>query len=98
VNVASDAWQLTEAQAEYQARIASLTAELIRPRAGAFDEHAALPRELFDKLAHAGLLGVNVDEEYGGARVDHVRIGLMHHGIGTACSSVRSIITVHGMV
>ena len=70
----------------------------LRPHANAFDREEALPRALIARMATEGYLGTNIPAEYGGRPMDAVTYGLLHEEIGAACSSTRSLLTVHGMV
>lgn len=63
-----------------------------------WDQAGALPDDIVRKLGAAGLLGLSVPTEYGGSGADMVTVGQAHQAIGAACSSVRSVLTVHGMV
>ncbi|MGH9348309.1 MAG: acyl-CoA dehydrogenase family protein [Vicinamibacterales bacterium] len=92
------AWGLTPDQEAFRRRAESFARTCIRPRAAAFDEEEAIPREVFRHCGQQGFLGANVGALYDGSDVDHVRMGLLHYAIGRACSSLRSILTVHGMV
>ena len=69
----------------------------IAPFADQWDHEEAIPRELIDKLAGRGWLGANVPSEHGGAGLDMVTYGLLTEEIGRACSSTRSLLTVHDM-
>lgn len=69
----------------------------IAPHAGRWDREAAIPRELVDRLRERGYLGSNVPAEYGGLGRDNITYGLLTEEIGRACSSVRSLLTVHDM-
>jgi alkylation response protein AidB-like acyl-CoA dehydrogenase len=53
--------------------------------------------ELIRKLAQQGFLGAGLPEENGGSGLDMVTVGMLHEEIGRGCSSVRSLLTVHGM-
>ena len=70
----------------------------IIPHAGQFDREQYLPPAMIQKLAAAGYLGSMLPQEYGGLGLDMVTIGLLNEEIGRGCSSVRSLLTVHGMV
>ena len=48
-------------------------------------------------MAEAGYLGAVVAPEHGGAGMDAVTFGLLNEELGRACSSVRSLLTVHSM-
>jgi glutaryl-CoA dehydrogenase (non-decarboxylating) len=65
--------------------------EHVRPRAADFDRNERIPRELIEHMAASGFL-------LAPQQFDLVTYGLLHEQIGAACSSVRSVLTVHGMV
>ena len=69
----------------------------IAPFADRWDREEAIPRELIDKLAGRGWLGAHVPQEHGGAGMDMITYGLLTEEIGRACSSTRSLLTVHDM-
>lgn len=68
------------------------------PHADRWDREGRIPRELIARLARAGYLGALVPAEYGGSALDMVTYGLLNEEVGRGCSSVRSLLTVHGMV
>ncbi|MET9499264.1 acyl-CoA dehydrogenase family protein [Streptomyces sp. NPDC006552] len=70
----------------------------IVPYAAAWHRDQRTPPELVRLLADEGLLGLSVPEEYGGGGCDAVTLGLLAAELGRACSSVRSLLTVHTMV
>lgn len=70
----------------------------ISPQAGEYDKQQKLPLEVVKQMAEAGLLGCMTPKQYGGSEYDLVSFGLVNEAIGKACSSVRSLITVHSMV
>lgn len=55
-------------------------------------------RSLLQKVADAGYLGSMLPQDYGGLGLDMVTVGLLNEEIGRGCSSVRSLLTVQGMV
>lgn len=62
------------------------------------DETETFPCELVQKIAELGFLGALVPEEHGGKPLDLISFGLLNEELGNACSSTRSLITVHSMV
>jgi len=52
--------------------VASFAAREIAPRAAEIDRSNEFPRELWPKLGKLGLLGITVDEDYGGAAMGYV--------------------------
>src|SRR4051812_15447168 len=63
-------FELTPEQREIQAVARELATAEIEPYAADWDRAHAFPRELLDKLAELGLLGVCVPEAHGGAGAD----------------------------
>lgn len=70
----------------------------IAPRADRFHREQHMPPEIVALLAERGYLGLSVAAEYGGGGCDDVTLGLLASELGRACSSVRSLLTVHSMV
>jgi alkylation response protein AidB-like acyl-CoA dehydrogenase len=70
----------------------------IAPHANRFDREERLPRELLGRVASEGYLGFTLPEEYGGGGRGMCAFGLVCEEVGRGCSSVRSLLTVHGMV
>lgn len=70
----------------------------IVPHADQYDESEQIPRHLIEKLAMHGYLGAVLPERSGGMGLDMITCGLLNEELGRACSSVRSLLTVHGMV
>lgn len=90
--------ELTLEQAEMKAEFAKFVNNEIKPVAQKFDKEEFLPPEMVEKLSRRGYLGCMLAKEYGGMGLDNITIGLLNEEIGRGCSSVRSLLTVHGMV
>lgn len=67
----------------------------IMPFANDYDRQGAIPRELIEQLAENGYLGATIPAAYGGSGMDQLSYGILNEEIGRACSSTRSLITVH---
>lgn len=89
---------LPDDAAEARAAYRAFADEAVRPHADRFDREEILPRALIDAMAERGYLGAAVPAEWGGAGLDPVAVGCLHEAVGGACSSARSLLTVHGMV
>lgn len=70
----------------------------IIPYAGKNDIDEYLPPETIKKLAQKGYLGSMIPKEYGGMGMDMITLGILNEEVGRGCSSVRALLTVHGMV
>ncbi|MGW2636929.1 acyl-CoA dehydrogenase family protein [Streptomyces sp. NPDC001348] len=72
--------------------------EVVAPLAARHDAEEAIGRPLVDRLATQGYLAAGLPAEHGGRALEAVAYGLLHEEIGRACSSTRSLLTVHDMV
>jgi alkylation response protein AidB-like acyl-CoA dehydrogenase len=70
----------------------------LAPLATRFDQAGSIPSETLDGIGAAGLWAPFLPVEYGGQGSSMLTMGQVHEEIGHACSSVRSLLTVHGMV
>ncbi len=86
-----------EQSADKAAFRAFVNAEIFR-QADQFDRQESIPSALIRKIGTHGYLGLNLPVQHGGAGKDMITLGLLHEEAGRACSSVRSLLTVHGMV
>jgi glutaryl-CoA dehydrogenase (non-decarboxylating) len=87
----------SEQSADKAAFRAFVDAEIFR-HADEFDRQESIPPALIKKIGKQGFLGLNLPVQHGGAGKDMITLGLLHEEAGRACSSVRSLLTVHGMV
>jgi alkylation response protein AidB-like acyl-CoA dehydrogenase len=90
--------ELTDVQNAYQAGVRRFVREEIAPYADHWDREERMPRDVIARLASLGYLGSLTPPEFGGTFQDMVTFGLLNEELGRGCSSVRSLITVHGMV
>lgn len=70
----------------------------IQPYAAQFDRDASIPATVVAQIADAGYLGYTLPVQYGGGGGSMTAWGLLNEEVGRGCSSVRSLLTVHGMV
>ena len=70
----------------------------VKPRAEAIDHTDAFPRDLVDKAAKLGLMGILVPEPYGGAGLDHVSFAIFVEEVARYSASTAGILDVHGSV
>jgi glutaryl-CoA dehydrogenase (non-decarboxylating) len=90
--------ELTPEQRAARAEFRAFAQEEVAPHADRFDREEAIPLELVRRLAARGYLGSLVPPEYGGPGRGMLTYGLLTEELGRACSSVRSLLTVHDMV
>ncbi|MGW1104719.1 acyl-CoA dehydrogenase family protein [Streptomyces sp. NPDC002540] len=89
---------LTAQQAQDRKEFRAFADHHIAPHADAYHRAQRTPPEIIRLLADEGLLGLPVAQEYGGGGCDAVTLGLLAGELGRACSSLRSLLTVHTMV
>lgn len=70
----------------------------VRPLAAEHDREQRVAQSSVDTLAEAGWLGADVATTLGGGGLSPLAYGLAIEEFGRACASVRSLLTVHGMV
>src|SRR5215210_6627749 len=90
--------ELTSQQKESQSDFARFAREQIEPYADEYDRAQHVPDKLIRQMAQKKYLAGFVPRDWGGAAMDMITYGLLNEEIGHACSSVRSLITVHDMV
>jgi len=82
-----------ERQAEFQ----QFALKHVVPYADLHDRSQEISPDIIPGLARRGYLAPFLPERFGGEAMDMVTLGALHEEIGRACSSVRSLLTVHGM-
>src|SRR3989441_11365031 len=70
----------------------------VKPRAEAIDHSGEFPRDLVDKAAKLGLLGILVPDAYGGAGLDHVSFAIFVEEVARFCASTAVILDVPSSV
>lgn len=68
----------------------------IRPKAMAHNRDAKIERELLNKMAEMGFMGMAIPEEYGGAGADPVSFAILGEEIARACASTSVVMGAHG--
>jgi glutaryl-CoA dehydrogenase (non-decarboxylating) len=90
--------ELTPEQIVWQDEFREFVDNEIIPHAEQNDREERINQGMIGKLAEKGYLGSMLAKEYGGMGLDMVTLGLLNEEVGRGCSSVRSLLTVHGMV
>lgn len=91
-------FEYTTQQLEHQQIYRQFAQKEVTPFARQIDETESFPAELVQKMADMSFLGTLIEETYGGQPIDMISFGLLNEELGNACSSTRSLITVHSMV
>jgi alkylation response protein AidB-like acyl-CoA dehydrogenase len=86
------------APAGERTRFREFADRVVAPRAAEIDRGQAIPADVVRELAAAGFLGAGVATAHGGGGLAAADLGVLHEEVGRACSSVRTLLTVHGMV
>ena len=68
--------------------VQSFASDMIAPRAGEIDRSNTFPRDLWPKLGALGLLGITVEEEYGGAGMGYLEHCVAMEEVSRASASV----------
>jgi alkylation response protein AidB-like acyl-CoA dehydrogenase len=88
-------WGLTEDQLGIQAMVQDLAKTWLAPRAAEIDRTCRFPTETFQALAEAGLMGLPVDEAYGGAGADYLTYCLAVEAMAEVCASTALSYAAH---
>jgi len=68
----------------------------IAPKISAYEDQRIFPREIIQKLAELGVLGMTVPAGFGGAQTDYLSFILALEELSRASASVCVIVAVHG--
>ncbi len=90
--------ELTDEQMKSKEEFRSFVENEIIPYAQQTDREEQINPQLIKKVAERGYLGSMLPKEYGGMGLDEITLGILNEETGRGCSSVRSLLTVHGMV
>jgi glutaryl-CoA dehydrogenase (non-decarboxylating) len=89
--------QLSDRQLEVREDARQFAALQIAPWAADIDRRQTTPEGVLAAIKSSGYLGAALPAQWGGGAVDPISYGLATEEIGKACSSVRSLMTVHNM-
>jgi alkylation response protein AidB-like acyl-CoA dehydrogenase len=90
--------ELSASQKEWRDQVCAFAQETVAPQAATWDRQERTSEEAIRELAARGYLGTIAPGKYLGAGLTMVEFGLLNEELGRACSSLRSLLTVHSMV
>ena len=79
---------LTDENLKWQAKARAVAEEVVRPLAAKYDRAQEYPWEIKDAMASAGLMGVWIPKEYGGAGAGVLNLCLCVEELSRACGGI----------
>lgn len=90
--------ELAPEHATFRAAVRELAQGVVKPLAEEVDRNHRFPDEAVKAAAEAGLMGVLIPNEYGGAGLDALAFAICIEELGQACASTSVIVDVHTSV
>lgn len=90
--------ELTADQLKWQDEFREFVDMEVIPYADGNDREERIHPEVLQRLKAKGYLGSMLPQKYGGMDLDNVTQGILNEEVGRGCSSVRSLLTVQGMI
>jgi alkylation response protein AidB-like acyl-CoA dehydrogenase len=91
-------FELTGEQRAIGALAAEIAQREIAPHIAQWDRDDVFPRELYRKLTDAGIMGILVPEEYGGAGADYLSYALAIEELARVDAGTAVTVSVHSMI
>src|SRR2546425_8416765 len=88
-------FDLTEEQRLLEQSVREWAAREVAPRIHDLDREHRFVRNIVALMASLGLLGISVPEEYGGAGMDYISLGIASEELEYLDTSLRVIMSVH---
>ncbi|MCC7384312.1 MAG: acyl-CoA dehydrogenase [Deltaproteobacteria bacterium] len=88
-------FRLNETQLQIQAMTQDFAAKEVRPLADEIDKQGRYPKELVARMAELGLLGMMVEETWGGSGLDALSYAIAMENISWGCASTGVIMSVN---
>jgi alkylation response protein AidB-like acyl-CoA dehydrogenase len=90
-------FRLTDAQEAHRKAARTFATEVLEPWADRVDREDVTPSALLSAIRRSGYLSAALPAEWAGGGLDPVSHGLVTEEIGRVSSSLRSLVTAHGM-
>jgi alkylation response protein AidB-like acyl-CoA dehydrogenase len=91
-------YELTDEQRAVGALAAEIAGREIAPFVAQWDREHFFPRDLYRKLTDAGLMGILVSEEHGGAGTDYLSYALAIEELARVDAGTAVTVSVHSMI
>lgn len=91
-------FDLTDEQRQIGELAAEIAQREIAPHIAQWDREHAFPRDLYGKLTEAGIMGIIVPEEFGGAGADYVSYALAIEELARVDAGTAVTVSVHAMI
>jgi len=88
-------FELSEDQIMFRELVRDFAQKEIAPKIGAFEDKHLFPKEIIDRLAEIGVLGMTVPAELGGSRTDYLSFILALEELARVSATVCVIVSVH---
>src|SRR6202030_1250605 len=88
-------FDLTEEQRLLERSVREWAAREVAPRIHDLDREHRFDNAVFSGMASIGLLGISVPQQYGGAGMDYLSLGLASEELEYVDTSLRVIMSVH---
>jgi alkylation response protein AidB-like acyl-CoA dehydrogenase len=95
IDVSQDKWGLNEQQRMIRDMVRDYAVSTVEPRAAEIDKNCRFPTETFSELGEMGLLGVPIDEKYGGAGADYISYAITVEELARVCASTALSVAAH---
>jgi glutaryl-CoA dehydrogenase (non-decarboxylating) len=86
---------LTDENKLVQSSVRDFCAQEIEPHIREWDARHEVHREVFTRMGELGFLGAPIPEEYGGAGMDYVSLGILCEELERADTAFRVVMSVH---
>ncbi|HEY1977469.1 MAG TPA: acyl-CoA dehydrogenase family protein [Candidatus Baltobacteraceae bacterium] len=91
-------FELTDEQRQIGALAAEIAQREIAPHIAQWDRERVFPRALYAKLTEAGIMGIIIPEEFGGAGADYVSYALAIEELARVDAGTAVTVSVHAMI
>jgi len=90
--------RFTEEQEMMRKMVRDFAQTEIAPFVERMEEHDEFPREILNKMAELGLMGITIPEEYGGAGMDYISYIIAINELSRVSATIGVILSVHTSV